>query len=96
MALYHLYKSNESEIPSYTLESIQKQTGLTFNVLVADCEGFLEIFLDENPSILDNLRLILFEADRPDICDYVKIKKNLIDLNFKEILGGHQNVWTRP
>jgi FkbM family methyltransferase len=87
-------KSDESKIPSYTFESIQKQTGLTFNVLVADCEGFLETFLDENPSVLDNLRLILFEADREDICDYVKIK-NKLKINFKEILGGHQNVWIR-
>jgi FkbM family methyltransferase len=88
-------KSNESSIPSYTLESIQKQTGLTFNVLVADCEGFLETFFDENPGILTGLRLILFEADRPDICDYQKIVKKLESLNFKEILGGHQNVFIR-
>jgi len=88
-------KCNESNIPSYTLESIKKQTGLEFNVLVADCEGFLETFFDENPGIISGLRLILFEADRPDICDYSKVRTLLFSFNFKEILGGHQNVFIR-
>jgi FkbM family methyltransferase len=88
-------KSENSVIPSYTLESIKKQTGLNFNVLVADCEGFLETFFDENPEIIEGLRLILFEADRPDICDYSKVRNLLFSFNFKEILGGHQNVFIR-
>ena len=88
-------KSDSSSIPSYTLESIQKQTGLKFNVLVADCEGFLETFFNENPDFINGIRLILFEADRPDICDYSKIVKKLESLQFKEILSGHQNVFTR-
>ena len=82
-------KSELSTIPSYTLDSL----GLNFNVLVADCEGFLETFFDENPNFVKGLRLVLFEADRSDICDYSKIKKLLTGLNFKEILGGHQNVY---
>ena len=88
-------KCENSYIPSYTLESIKQQTGLTFNVLVVDCEGFLETFLDENPDVLNGLRLILFEADRPDICNYQKIRELLFSLGFKEILGGHQNVFIR-
>ena len=91
-------KSNDSGIPgipSYTLESIQQQTGLKFNVLVADCEGFLETFFDENPDFIKGLRLLLFEADRPDICDYYKIVHVLLLNGFKELLGGHQNVWIR-
>ena len=78
------------------MEYIKNLTGIqTFNVLVADCEGFLEIFLDENPEILNNLRLFLFEADRPDKCDYLKIRNNLTSLGFTELLSGHQNVWIR-
>jgi len=86
-------KNDQSIIPSYTLESIN--FGLSFNVLVADCEGFLEIFFDENPNFINGLRLILFEADRSDICDYSKIRNMLFQNNFIEILGGHQNVWKR-
>jgi hypothetical protein len=78
------------------MEYVKNLTGIqTFNVLVADCEGFLETFLDENPSILDNLRLFMFEADRADKCDYLKIRNLLNEKNFTEVLSGHQNVWIR-
>jgi hypothetical protein len=56
-----------------------------FNVLVADCEGFLETFLDENDGFLDQLRLIIFEEDRPHACNYTKIKENLVKNGFKLI-----------
>jgi FkbM family methyltransferase len=52
-----------TRINSYSLEEVKKIYGLNFNVLVADCEGFLEEFLDENPEIYDTIRLIIFEAD---------------------------------
>jgi hypothetical protein len=78
------------------LESIKQQTGLNFNVLVVDCEGFMETFLDENPGVLNGLRLILFEADRPDICNYEKIRELLFSSGFKEIHSiPHQNVFIR-
>jgi hypothetical protein len=66
-----------------------------FNVLVADCEGFLEIFFNENPLLYDDLRLIIFEADYPEKCNYEKIRYNLKKRNFQEILSGHQNAWVR-
>jgi len=89
-------RNDNSMIPSYTMEYIKGLTGIqTFNVLVADCEGFLEIFLDENPDILNNLRLFMFEADRPDKCDYLKIRNLLNEKKFTELLSGHQNVWIR-
>ena len=41
-----------SKINHYTLDEIKKKYKIkTFNVLVADCEGFLEQFIDENPNI---------------------------------------------
>ena len=86
---------DKSEIPSYTLNSIEIKYGLKFNVLVADCEGFLEIFLDENPKLYDDLRMIIFEADYPEKCNYEKIINNLRLNNFEETEGGFQNVWIR-
>lgn len=50
---------------------------LKFNVLVADCEGFLQQFFDENPEFYDNLRLVIFEADYPEKCNYGKIVTKL-------------------
>lgn len=86
-------ESETTTIPSFTLNEVSR--GLKFNVLVADCEVFLERFFDENPSFHDNLRLVIFEADYPDKCNYEKIRKTLKEKGFKEILGGFQNVWNR-
>ena len=87
---------NESSlIPHYSLETIKNKYNLNFNVLVADCEGYLEQFFDENPTFYDNLRLIIFEADYPEKCNYNKIRNNLYNKNFTELLNGHQNLWIR-
>jgi len=85
----------ESLIPSFTLEEIKKKYNLEFNVLVADCEGFLETFFDENPDSYKKMRLIIFEADYPHKCNYDKVRKLLQEDGFTEILGGFQNVWKK-
>ena len=82
-------------ISSYSLNEIMNKYNLKFNVLVADCEGFLEVFFDENPEFYNNLRLIIFEADYVEKCNYDKIKNNLRKNNFKKLLEGYQNVWVR-
>jgi len=89
-----IYNEN-SKIQSYTLDEVKKIYNLKFNVLVADCEGFLEVFFDENPNFYNDLRLIIFEADYCDKCNYEKIRKSLIKYNFKAILTGHQNVYIK-
>jgi hypothetical protein len=88
-------ESNETNIPSYSLDEIKTKYNLKFNVLVADCEGFLEVFFDENPEFYHDLRLIIFEEDYPDKCNYNKIKNNLKEKKFKNLLDGHQNVWIK-
>lgn len=88
-------ENNDTNIPSYSLEEIETKYNLHFNVLVADCEGFLERFFDENPGFYDSLRLILFEADYPEKCNYNKIKEILAEKGFCKILEGHQNVWIK-
>lgn len=82
-------------IPSYSLNEIKQIYNLNFNVLVADCEGFLEVFFDENPDFYDDLRLIIFEADYCDKCNYNNITNKLIEKKFNKILEGHQNVWIK-
>jgi hypothetical protein len=84
-----------TNIPSFSLEEIQRKYNLKFNVLVADCEGFLEVFFDENPEFYDGLRLIIFEADYPEKCNYNKIKAKLRQKNFRKLLEGHQNIWMK-
>jgi len=38
-----------------SLDEIKNKYGLQFNVLVADCEGFLERFFDENPELYNEM-----------------------------------------
>lgn len=88
-------EQKDTQIPSYTLNEIQEKYNLRFNVLVADCEGFLEQFFEENPKFYDSLRLIIFEADYPEKCNYKKIRMTLAKRGFKKLLEGHQNVWKK-
>ena len=88
-------ENNDTRIPSYSLNKIKQIYNLNFNVLVADCEGFLEVFFDENPYFYDNLRLIIFEADYPEKCNYNIIRNTLRNKGFKKILEGQQNVWIK-
>ena len=76
---FHVERSN---IPHYTIEEIEAKYGLVFDTLVADCEGFLEIFFDENPKLYDQLNLIIMEKDYPQKCNYAKIAANLTQHNF--------------
>lgn len=87
--------NDETKIPSYTLEEITEKYNLNFNVLIADCEGFLECFFDENPGFYDKLRLIIFEADYVDKCDYEKIRNTLKLKGLREEIHGFQNVWIK-
>jgi FkbM family methyltransferase len=87
--------NDETKIPSYTLEEITEKYNLNFNVLIADCEGFLECFFDENPDFYDKLRLIIFEADYVEKCDYEKIRNTLKLKGLREEIRGFQNVWIK-
>lgn len=78
-----------------TFEQLQHDTKLIFNVLVADCEGFLEIFLNENPILYQQLDKIIFECDRGDVCNYENIKNELIKHNFRLIENGFQCVYMK-
>ena len=88
-------EDSNSSIPSFTLEEIKEKYNLEFNVLIADCEGFLEEFFDQNPTFYDNLRLIIFEADYPQKCNYQKIRDTLKEKGFTCLLNDFQNVWKK-
>ena len=87
---------SESTIPSYTLEEIEAKYNIQFDTIVADCEGYLETFFDENPKMYSTIKMIIFEADSPHKCNYDKIRDELRKNGLVEILGGFQNVWKKP
>ena len=59
------------------LERLSDGTRQPFTALIADCEGFLGTFLDENPRLLDGLELVVYEEDAKDVCDYAGIRRLL-------------------
>ena len=77
------------------LERLEDGTRQPFTALIADCEGFLGTFLDENPRLLDGLELVVYEADAPDVCDYAGIRRLLRAHAFECVVAGEQNVWRR-
>ena len=87
--------TNSININCMSLDNLQKTYNLNFNVLVADCEGFLEIFLNENKVLYNQLNKIIFECDRPDVCNYNNIKTELLNNNFKLIENGFQCVFIK-
>jgi FkbM family methyltransferase len=89
------FESESSNIPSISLDTVIADYNLKFNVLIADCEGFLETFFDENPNFCDGLRLLIYEADYPEKCNYLKIEEMLTSKQFTNMLSGHQNVWIK-
>jgi FkbM family methyltransferase len=88
-------KAESSTIKSYTLKEVERMYNLKFDTLMADCEGFLEIFMDENPILYNQLKLIIFEQDYGNKCNYEKIKTMLANNGFTCIVTGFHQVWKR-
>jgi FkbM family methyltransferase len=88
-------KTEESSIPSMTLEEVETKYNLVFNTLVADCEGFLEQFMDENPKLYQQLSLIMFEKDYANKCNYKKIENTLKANGFACLNGSFHSVWKK-
>ncbi len=65
-----------SQIDNYDIPDVE------FNTLIADCEGYMEIFYNENKNFFNNINKIIMECDCPDICDYDKLLKEFNTLGF--------------
>jgi FkbM family methyltransferase len=88
-------KSESSEIPKYTLDQVEQQYKLKFDTLVADCEGFLGQFFEENPRLYEQLNLVIFEKDNPANCNYTLILENLKSHGFTNLVSGFHEVWKK-
>lgn len=64
-----------------TFEELQTNVGMTFDCLIADCEGGLEKFLSTVENVAQ-FKLIMFERDYPDKCDYQAIHHQLLQAGF--------------
>jgi len=88
-------KAEHSSIERYTLEEIEEKYSLKFNTLVADCEGFLETFFDENPKMYKELNLVIMEKDFASKCNYDKITDEFKKNGFKQIESKFYGNWSK-
>lgn len=89
----------DSETPAVDLcsvEALQKKYKLKFDTLVADCEGCLCTFVDENRDfVFKQLRNIMFEADLPKKCDYGKLRRQLYKAGFRPRRNAFVSFWSK-
>jgi FkbM family methyltransferase len=88
-------KSESSSLAKYTLDQVEQQYNLSFDTLVADCEGFLGQFFEENPRLYEQLKLVIFEKDNPTNCNYTSILENLKTYGFTNLVSGFHEVWKK-
>lgn len=88
--------SDASPVQVFSIEDIQKKYKLRFDTLVADCEGCLGTFIEENKSFVTHqLKYIMFEADMPNVCDYSKIRRLLHQAGFRLVVKGFVSFWRK-
>jgi FkbM family methyltransferase len=91
-----------------SIDELQKLYNITFDCLIADCEGFLLEFIKENPDFFDNLKCIIYEEDCTSnnpinnvFIDYNEVEQFLINKGFilintfKDHIGLNNKVWLK-
>ena len=85
--------NEEERLKTYSLKKIMNKYNLKFDTLVADCEGCLCDFINENKKYIKHYKLIIFERDMPNNCNYESIDKQLLNWNFTKVIDGFVCVW---
>jgi hypothetical protein len=85
----HTVVDSRSQIEIFDLPNIN------FNSLIVDCEGYFEIFFDENKDLFTSgagapkgtakLNKIIIEADRPEACDYRRVFRELEEMGWNQV-----------
>jgi hypothetical protein len=73
------------KVSSISFADITKKYKITFDTLVADCEGALYYILKDDRSILDNIKLIIIENDFTDITHKEFVNKVFIEKGFHPV-----------
>ena len=89
---------NDTPIPTVSLEELQKKHSIdTFTHLVADCEGGLIDFFEENKDFIATLEGVYFEQDTRYTMkvDYEPLKTFLTANSFQRRKSGFREYWER-
>lgn len=89
-------KNKKDAIKTYTIADIEKKYNLNFDTLIADCEGCLCDFFEENKEFVEKqLKNVMYEADVPNNCDYKKIAFILKSAGFERVIDGFVSFWKK-
>jgi FkbM family methyltransferase len=89
---------NDHPVPTLTLEELQQRYGIpNFTHLVADCEGGLMDFFEENKQFFETLEGIYFEGDTKNgmKVNYQPLKTFLQEHGFVAKKTGFREYWER-
>ncbi len=97
-----------STVKNYSVADIENILGSKINVLVADCEGFLIQFFNENKEFIKNLDTIIYEEDctkahpiNGDYVEYTELENFLTSNGFTlkkdlvDAIGLHNKVYSK-
>jgi FkbM family methyltransferase len=97
-----------SDIPNFTVEQLEQEHGLHFNVLVADCEGYLIEFYEKHSDFIARLDVLIYEEDcvswhpvNGHFVDYGALEQFLVGSGFSmredlvDHIGLHNKVWVK-
>lgn len=86
--------NNLIPVNTITYEQLLSKYGVTFDTIVADCEGALYYILKDMPYILENIKLLIVENDYIQLDHKLFVDSVLATYNFKlmkSIPGGFNN-----
>ena len=96
------------KIECLSIEKIYEKYGIDFDCLLADCEGFLLEFINENESFFDTLKCVLYEEDGGEnhpinntFINYKEVELFLLSKSFvlqetyRDKIGLDNKIWIR-
>lgn len=87
-------EGDECNIENMTYDNLQHKYDITFNTIVADCEGCLPELIDHIED-MDPIEKIIFETDRAGNVDYNKLYTKLNECGFKNVREGFVQIWVK-
>jgi hypothetical protein len=87
-------EGDECNIENMTYDNLQRKYDITFNTIVADCEGCLPELIDHIED-MDPIKKIIFETDRAGNVDYNKLYTKLNERGFKNVREGFVQIWVK-
>ena len=79
----------DGNIATLSLDQLQQKYALKFDVIVADCEGCMGQYVEEND--MSQFKMIMLEKDSCHTCDYEKMEAELGKIGFLRIRN-HLNI----